>query len=94
MFVWYTLSHMYTAEELKAKGMHENMSNNEYTQVLRDILHGSFSVSVTKMNAALGTVSEFVFPAAGQYWMANSRFTNAGDLTCDLGLMAPKKPQA
>jgi uncharacterized RDD family membrane protein YckC len=85
---------MFTAEELKAKGMNENMSNEDYAKVIHDILHDAFSVSVAKMNAVLGTVSEFVFPAAGQYWMANPRFTSAGDLTCDLGLMAPKKPQA
>lgn len=94
MVVWMTLKHMFTAEELKAKGMNENMSNEEYAKVIHDILHDAFNVSVTKMNAALGTVSEFVFPAAGQYWMANPRFTSAGDLTCDLGLMAPKKSQA
>lgn len=73
--------------------MHDGMSYDDYEGVIEITMHAAFSVSVAKTDAVWGTVSEFVLPAAGQYWLANPRFTNAGDLTFDLGLRTPKIPQ-
>ncbi|KAF2786741.1 hypothetical protein K505DRAFT_367969 [Melanomma pulvis-pyrius CBS 109.77] len=47
-------------------------------------------MSLEKVNEELGRLGQFVFPAAGQYFMFDPKFSNKGDVLVGLTLKAPE----